>query len=705
MFLLFTSLFTSLAAELQFSKVILSSGKIVIPKITIEGYSESNYDRVLGPIATLHPSETWDFDSSESQSFIGAPAKVTAVGFYLRRRGFPSGFLYAVLYSHTGILGLNSTPNVELARSDPIDISTIPTSFSLVTFNFSEDQQVILKANVPYCIVLEGPRSGFVDNANCVQIGGDGSSPSHGGNWARYRYGQWWVMNGYDMIFYIFGYSLSLCSIQGRVMYSSNNTPFSGVTVEIVGHSVHTITAQDGTYHFNRLPSRAYTLEFKAVGYRTVRQTVNATAGGSFHLNDVLLAEAPRFLVYGYVKYVNGSVASEVTLYLEGDITYEAVTNIDGLYEFPNVVEGNYLLQVSFSGYRQLGTHIVNVYSNVVKNVTLAPVDADKGIPIPPDGFCYHAAFCSWEDTAAPLPEQARRDIERFASIVGKSLYAAENAGTVCVNEDFWPMREPNSWKPLIEEGLFEVFIFSLFPYLRDYPSDSNTENGPTATEWKIANGTYDDWIRTIAQQTKEFGYPVMLKIGPEMNGNQGPSQPGGSWIADFGANPSAYKAAYRHIVDIFRQEGVDNVVWCISYNFESVGAYDFEDYYSGDEYVDWIGVDVYQISEGDDPAAQLNEFYEWAVTKGKPLAITEWGTNWYYKNIPDADRARYINAFFDEIESKPEYKMIRYHWNSWWRFQDDDPSDYGYLPLTAAAYRNRIANSRYLEYAYQPST
>jgi hypothetical protein len=115
---------------------------------------------------------------------------------------------------------------------------------------------------------------------------------------------------------------------------------------------------------------------------------------------------------------------------------------------------------------------------------------------------------------------------------------------------------------------------------------------------------------------------------------------------------------------------------------------------------VDWIGVDYYQMNVPDDPGTQVTAFYNWAVAKNKPLAVTEWGTNWYNKNIPDADRARYINDFFDDIETRPEFKMIRYHWNSWWRFQDDDPEDpdaYTYMPLAAAAYRNRIANSRYI--------
>jgi beta-mannanase len=250
-----------------------------------------------------------------------------------------------------------------------------------------------------------------------------------------------------------------------------------------------------------------------------------------------------------------------------------------------------------------------------------------------------------------------------------------------------------------MEEGIFEVFIFSLNPYLRDHTNDSDTINGPTATEWKISNGDYDAWINTLAQQCKDFAYVIMLKIGPEMNGNQGPHGPG-SWIADFGATPAAFTAAWKRIVDIFRATGVTNVAWCITFNFESVGVYDFEDYYPGNDYVDWIGVDYYQMTASDDPSSQVGAFYSWSASKNRPLTVAEWGTNWYNKNIPDSDRARYINAFFDDIETRPKFKMIRCHWYSWWRFQDDNPLDYGYMPLASAVYRNRIANDRYLAHA-----
>ncbi len=690
------------SAVLSDSARIQSLGAIRLPQtITVDSYGPENYD-TTSVIEVSHPSTVWNADSAESQSFVGAASKIFAAGFYLRRIGAPSGQFHAVIYSHRGGFGNDSMPNIELARSDAVEASAIPTKYTIITFAFSGAEQIVVDTNVPYCLVLEGPRDGALDSANNIQIGMDSSSPTHGGSWARYRYNTWRSMANADLVFYVYGVDIITANISGRVVHSDGTTPFGGASITLSGYSAHTTTGSDGTFNLSSIPGRLYTLRAQAIGYQTVERIVNASAGGDTPVSDISLLEAPRVRVYGFVTYVNLTPANGITVNLIGDTNYTDTTDASGLYDFPIVIEGNYELEINVMGYRQLGTRGITVSMETRKDITLAPRGPSGKIPIPPDGQCYHAAFASWGDTAAPLPDAARQDIDRFVSIVGKSLYAAENGGTIDVGEDFWPMREPNSWKPLLDEGVFEVFIFSLNPYLRAYPSDSDTINGPTATEWKIANGDYDAWINTLAQEAKAFNYTIMLKIGAEMNGNQGPNGPG-SWIADFGADPEAFIAAWRRIVDIFSVAGVTNVDWCASYNFESVGLYDFEDYYAGSDYVDWIGVDYYQVNISDSPSSEVAAFYSWAVPKNKPLAVTEWGTNWYNKDMPDADRARYINDFFDDIASRPEFKMVRYHWNSWWRFQDDDPSGYGYMPLTAAAYRDKIADNRYL--AYVPLT
>src|SRR3990172_9088224 len=118
---IFVSVMTPIINSATFSSLTIhTSGAILLPGAIIDGYAEANYNDLF-VIGTLHPSDTWGSDSAESQSFIGTESRIIAAGFYLRKSGNPTGEMYAVLYSHNGTFGVNSTPNSELARSDPIE--------------------------------------------------------------------------------------------------------------------------------------------------------------------------------------------------------------------------------------------------------------------------------------------------------------------------------------------------------------------------------------------------------------------------------------------------------------------------------------------------------------------------------------------------------------------------------------------------------
>jgi beta-mannanase len=109
----------------------------------------------------------------------------------------------------------------------------------------------------------------------------------------------------------------------------------------------------------------------------------------------------------------------------------------------------------------------------------------------------------------------------------------------------------------------------------------------------KIAAGDYDSLIRSDARELKGLPGPVLVRWFAEMDNGQ--SRP-------YVASPASYIAAWRHIVDIFRSAGANNVywVWC-------PGSGDFapgiaQRYYPGNAYVDW------------------------GISTGKPLMIGEYG-------------------------------------------------------------------------------
>ena len=141
-----------------------------------------------------------------------------------------------------------------------------------------------------------------------------------------------------------------------------------------------------------------------------------------------------------------------------------------------------------------------------------------------------------------------------------------------------------------------------------------------------IGLGQYDELIRSRAQAVKALGAKVMIRWMWEMDGRQ---------KAEHTTHPALYIAAWRHIHDLFADEGATNVqwVWC-----PNATAFRLEDdrnapaYYPGDDYVDWICADGYNWAPGRQNdqwrsfAGIYNDFYEWGMTRGKPLMVGEYG-------------------------------------------------------------------------------
>jgi len=104
----------------------------------------------------------------------------------------------------------------------------------------------------------------------------------------------------------------------------------------------------------------------------------------------------------------------------------------------------------------------------------------------------------------------------------------------------------------------------------------------------KIASGDWDAYIRRTGRGMRNYGKPVYLRFAHEMNGDWYP------WgVGVNGNRPGDYVAAWRHVHDIFEQEGATNVRWVWSPNAKTELA-SYESLYPGDKYVDWVAIDGY---------------------------------------------------------------------------------------------------------------
>ena len=135
-----------------------------------------------------------------------------------------------------------------------------------------------------------------------------------------------------------------------------------------------------------------------------------------------------------------------------------------------------------------------------------------------------------------------------------------------------------------------------------------------------IVNGSLDATIVARANGSKALGKKFFLDFAAEMNGDE-------AWS---GNNAPLYVAAYRHIHDIFVAAGATNVIWAWCPNVTDINGENKNtmDYYPGDAYVDWTGVDGYNWGTkngGWQTFRQVfQEIYPLLAARKKPIMIGE---------------------------------------------------------------------------------
>jgi beta-mannanase len=109
---------------------------------------------------------------------------------------------------------------------------------------------------------------------------------------------------------------------------------------------------------------------------------------------------------------------------------------------------------------------------------------------------------------------------------------------------------------------------------------------------YSIIEGHFDWFFTEWAKQIRQVDSVVLLRILHEFNGNWYP------WcIANNDRNPELFIKAFRHIHEIFNAQGVNNVkfIWCPNSMSTPQEKWNFiMDAYPGDEYVDYVGLDIY---------------------------------------------------------------------------------------------------------------
>jgi Glycosyl hydrolase family 26 len=140
-----------------------------------------------------------------------------------------------------------------------------------------------------------------------------------------------------------------------------------------------------------------------------------------------------------------------------------------------------------------------------------------------------------------------------------------------------------------------------------------------------IAAGDYDTYLRQYADSVRNYSHAVVIGFGHEMNGNWY------SWGYGPGnTSPAAFVAAWRHIVQVFRGEGADNVTWLWTVNqMARPGTQPIHAWWPGTNYVTWVGIDGYYVHPADGFGtvfgSTINQVRQFT---GKPILLSETGVS-----------------------------------------------------------------------------
>ncbi len=210
-----------------------------------------------------------------------------------------------------------------------------------------------------------------------------------------------------------------------------------------------------------------------------------------------------------------------------------------------------------------------------------------------------------------------------------------------------------------------------------------------------VASGTYDGYIRQWADQAYEWGYPFFLRFNIELNGWWYSFQEGrlddGSIVN--GNRAGDYIKAWKHVWNIFNciDDGIfhpsstckrtTNATWTWTINTITTATTAnglprypaLSQVYPGDQYVDWVGVSLYNKNSSSysfnslftgSGQSWLKNTYQLLsdVAPTKPQMLAEFGSYEYY-NDPTVKASWLTDAIGTQIlRNFPKLKAIVYY-------------------------------------------
>jgi hypothetical protein len=273
----------------------------------------------------------------------------------------------------------------------------------------------------------------------------------------------------------------------------------------------------------------------------------------------------------------------------------------------------------------------------------------------PPDGQIYFGfTYRFWDER--PIYGDVRPFSKRICDSVDVEL--AGKTPTIIKVTSGWPMPFDGGMdtpSAKVEIDMIHSALGTTVIPMLEWEANTNV------TTKDIASGKFDQYIIQFARDVKQYGKPVFIRlICGEFNGN---------WWQHCSpkANPNLtstdFVSSWRRVVDIFRQEGATNVAWVWTpvaptpSNIDWGWDRDWQSYYPGDEYVDWVGADLNTWGR----PAWLDPVYKFSIDHEKPFFLAEFAIRHEGTTLTHKQQVLWLTAMFDYFESHPNIKAILY--------------------------------------------
>lgn len=193
-----------------------------------------------------------------------------------------------------------------------------------------------------------------------------------------------------------------------------------------------------------------------------------------------------------------------------------------------------------------------------------------------------------------------------------------------------------------------------------------------------IIAGEFDSSLRSQARTIAGTEVPYFVTFDHEADANKRYNSRG---------TPEEFVSSWRHIVDLYREEGADNVIWVWNVTGWEDNLDRLPGLWPGNDYVDWISWEAYNMT-GCDIMPHWTEVYsfeealapayEWVQEEGpehgidpdKPVMIGEMGTTdigagetlQWYADIPEVlkryERVRAVKVWDNKVSDGCDFRI-----------------------------------------------